>query len=218
MGKHAAQDAGGPVAAWTPPADDGDGATATGSDSCGGPPVAVLAVPAGTPLAGTVHGGTAWQPDRPSFSPDGRFWWDGTRWQELTPQATSGTRVGRGRGLPAGVVVAVAAVAAVLVGALVLLVVSLPTFVAQRGDTLDRAARTALHEARVAQETFLVENGRYAGDVAELASAGVDLDAPVGVEVLAAGTDAYCLGGALPGEEAAWFLTETGEVTTVPCA
>jgi hypothetical protein len=218
MGRHAARGADGPVAAWAPLPDDPDGAARAGLgglEGFGGATVEVLAAPGSPVTAGALHGVS--RPDRPSFSPDGRFWWDGARWQELAPEAPTATGTSPGRGLPVGVVIAVAAVAAVLVGALVLLAVSLPSFVAQRGDTLDRAARTALHEARVAQETFRVDHGRYAADVAELASAGVDLGAPVGVEVLAADADAYCLGAALPGEQPGWFLTELGEVTTVRC-
>lgn len=150
-----------------------------------------------------------------AFSPDGRYWWDGARWQGIESSEADLPVGRRGRAVS---VTAVATTVATLLALVVLAAFALPAYLVQRADAFQRSAQEALLDAHAAQETFRAQHRRYATDPAELASVGMPVPASLGVEVLATTDVSFCLGAALPGQGPQWFMTESGMLTAVACA
>ncbi|MDT0164769.1 hypothetical protein Q9R32_04275 [Actinotalea sp. AC32] len=180
------------------------------SDDASAPPVpgprAPLEPSLGHPL------GVPSAPSTPSFSADGRWWWDGSRWQEVAVAKQRTSPSGRGRRPSVRTVLVVAAVV-VVVG----VVAGAVRSVAAGAGRTD-PARGALSGLAAAQDSHRSTTGAYASSVDELVRDSTWY-APDGVvvEVLRVDDDGFCASASSRGR-GTLYVTEAGEVSRDACA
>ncbi|GGB94145.1 hypothetical protein [Cellulomonas carbonis] len=184
------------------------------SDDASAPPVpgprAPMEPPLGDPLGHPLGAPSA--PATPSFSADGRWWWDGSRWQEVAVAERPTSASGRRRRPSVRTVLVVAAVV-VVVGVVAGAVRSVAT-----GAGRTDPARGGLSGLAAAQDAHRSTTGAYASSVDELVRDSTWY-APDGVvvEVLRAGDDGFCASASSRGR-VTLYVTEAGEVSRDACA
>ena len=155
----------------------------------------------------------------PQLSPDGRWWWDGQRWQPV-PQPGSAPGLGHapGPGYAAGhgygyapapqgrstgrtVAIVLLCVVGVPVLLGIVLAVAIPVYLNQRDKAQEADVRSALVQASIAQETYALENGTYTVYVEDLIPYGFEFTEGVDLWPISADATSYCLGA---GPAAEW--------------
>ncbi|GIG40275.1 hypothetical protein [Cellulomonas phragmiteti] len=140
-------------------------------------------------------------------SPDGAWWWDGTRWWPTgDAPATAAARPRRG-----WLIVLLCVLVVVVNGGLAAL--AIPVYRQERA----RSVETALRLAAGAQERAWVDELTYTTDAELLEAYGYAPDGVVDVTVVSATADDFCLAAALDDHDPRWWYAHDTGPSAVPC-
>ncbi|WP_024288208.1 hypothetical protein [Cellulomonas sp. KRMCY2] len=182
------------------------------------------------------------------LSDDGRWWWDGLRWQptaaphptpvprpDLAPPPTMAPpdahwaprtpptvawAQSRRTG-PTGRTVALVVgsiLGAALLGLGAMAALGMRTVEVQQERVDDAVLRATLLSAMLAQETYRVDAFSYTTDLAELTSSGLTLGPGTEVTIVSASADAFCLAVGQHGVEPTMWATQEARDLEVPCS
>ena len=174
-------------------------------------------------------------PFPPARTPDGRWWWDGFRWQPVLdasapppappaaqPPAQSAWRAQEPphQGHPGRTVAIVVGVVVVVIALLIWGLTALggSALKQQQSSATTVEVRAALTSAAIAEQTYAVNHGTYIADQQTLLSSGFVPAPGIDVHVVSATADAFCLAGGPAGGEPVLWATERGTALKAPCS
>ena len=104
----------------------------------------------------------------------------------------------------------------------ILAAIAIPTFLNQRNRGYDAAAKAALKNAAIAQESYFTANNAYAvaGGNANLTAQGYNATANVTLTIINTGTGRYCMSAVHTSGGSTWYITSDsggGAPTTTAC-
>ena len=101
----------------------------------------------------------------------------------------------------------------------ILAAIAIPTFLNQREKGWDAAAKSALKNAAIAQESYFTEEDTYTDNAAdELEDEGWNPTANVLLDVVTADTDGFCMTAAHDNSDTDWELdSDVGEIVEGDC-
>jgi hypothetical protein len=173
-------------------------------------------------------------PFPPARTPDGRWWWDGFRWQPVldasapTPAPTvapppaqpawrpqqppHGEHPGRTAAIAISVVVMVVVLAMWGLAAL-----GGSALKQQQSSATTVEVRAALASAAVVERTYLINTGTYLPDQKTLLSNGFVPAPGIDVHVVSGTATTFCLAGGPIGAAPVMWATERDTALTTPC-